>query len=187
MLSTSIADVALWSCGHKIACQFRNPMVHARSKECCQAKEGALWSLVGSVDSWGNWWYRQAKYAAARLSTIKNSGVGEFLVVHGGGLSVDVLGGRSSAPPTLYSESGKLLTSTGNLLNPTDTASVEDAEAKDSEFELIYHSGWSHWGCSEALQWQWRRSILSNPSLWTLWSCLSWQVYVIQPFKCCYR
>lgn len=86
--------------------------------------------------------YRQAKFAAARLSRIKNSvGVGEFQVVHGGGLSVKVLGGRSSAPPTLYSESGTLLTSTGNLLNPTGTPSVEDAEAKDSEFELIYHSG----------------------------------------------
>lgn len=85
--------------------------------------------------------YRQAKSAAARLSRIRNSGVREFQVVHGGGLSVDVLGGRSNAPPTLYSGSGELLTSTGNLLNPTDTPSVEDAETKDSEFELIYHSG----------------------------------------------
>lgn len=105
-----------------------------RKKEPCEA-----WLVQWIPEATDG--YRQAKYAAARLSRIKNSGVEEFLVVHGGGLSVDVLEGRSSAPPTLYSESGKLLTSTGNLLNPTDTASVEDAEAKDSEFELIYHSG----------------------------------------------
>lgn len=66
--------------------------------------------------------------------------MGEVQGVDGGGLPSKAWGGRSSATPTLYSESGELLTLTGNLLNPTDTPSVEEAEVEDSKLELIDHS-----------------------------------------------
>lgn len=178
MLFTSIVDAAVQSRGRKTACQSPVVMVDAGIKGCCQAKEWVRWSLVGSVDSWGNWWVLAGQACSSPAIQNHKLGMGEVQGVHGGGLPSDASGGRSSATPTLYSESGELLTLTGNLLNPTDTRSVEEAEVEDSKSELIDHSRWSHWGSSVALQWQWMRSILSNPSLWMLWSCLYWHASV---------
>ena len=86
-------------------------------------------------------------------------GLGKVWGGHGGGLSVGLeetiqhlRQGKQSSTNTVYSGGGELLTSTGDivgrwkeyfedLLNPTDTPSIEEAEAGDSEFDsFINHA-----------------------------------------------
>lgn len=67
MLSTSIVDVAVRSGG------LRTPS-QSPSKGCCQDKEWVLWILVGSVDSWGNWWVPAAQ--AFSRAAIQNHKLG---------------------------------------------------------------------------------------------------------------
>ncbi|KAK3551509.1 hypothetical protein QTP70_017371 [Hemibagrus guttatus] len=111
MFSSSIVDAAI-----RLWCQSRwqspNTVVDTGGKGCRQAEEGVLSSLVGSGDSGAN-------CSPGGLGN-KNSGLGG---VRGG---------------------GELLASTGDiverwkeyfedLLNPTDTPSVEEPEAEDLE------------------------------------------------------
>ena len=94
--------------------------------------------------------------------------------------------GKQCPTNAVYSGGGQLLTSTGDvigrwkeyfedLLNPTDTSSIEEAEAEGLEADssitqaevtevvkkllVARHRGWM-------------RSALSTSSLWMLWGCL---------------
>ncbi|KAK3508205.1 hypothetical protein QTP70_017467 [Hemibagrus guttatus] len=139
MFSSSIVDAAIWSCGRR------------------QAEEGVLSSLVGSGDSGGSRGILagQANYSHGDLGS-KNSVWEEF----GEAMEKDyrmasgkfwqtvwhLRRGKQLSANTVYSGGGELLASTGDivgqwkeyfkdLLNPTDTPSVEEPETEDSEVD----------------------------------------------------
>ena len=160
MFSTSIVDAAVRSCGRKVssACRGINPRTRWRTLEVRDAvklkKESyQAWLARGTPEAADG--YRQAKRAAARAVAEAKTRVWEKF---GEAMEEDYRSasrkfwqtirrlrrGKQSSTNTVYSGGGELLTSTGDivmrlkeyfkdLLNPTDTPSVEEAEAGDSE------------------------------------------------------
>uniref|UniRef100_A0A8C9TUR8 Reverse transcriptase domain-containing protein n=1 Tax=Scleropages formosus TaxID=113540 RepID=A0A8C9TUR8_SCLFO len=163
MFHTSIVGPAVRSCGHKVssACRGGNPQtrwwtpevrdVVKLKKEFYQA-----WLAHGTPEAADG--YRWAKWnVALAVATAKTLAWEEF----GEAMEEDFRSaskrfwqtfrrlrrGKQCSANTVYSESGALLTSTEDvlrrwkeyfedLLNPSDTPSVEEAEAGDSEGDL---------------------------------------------------
>ena len=159
MFSTSIVDAAVRSCGRRVsgACRGGNPRTRWWTPEVRDAvklkKESyRAWLARGTPEAADG--YRQAKRAAARAVTEAKSRVWEKFRE---AMEEDyhsasrrkfwqtirrLRRGKQSSTNTVYSGGGELLTSTGdivgrwkeyfeNLLNPTDTPSIEEAEAGD--------------------------------------------------------
>uniref|UniRef100_A0A671TEK4 Reverse transcriptase domain-containing protein n=1 Tax=Sparus aurata TaxID=8175 RepID=A0A671TEK4_SPAAU len=162
MFSTSIVDAAVWSCGRKVsgACRGGNPRTRWWTPEVRVAvklkKESyRAWLARGTPEAADGYW--QAKRAAAlAVSEAKTRVWEEF----GEAMEEDYRSaskkfwqtirrlrrGKQSSTNTVYSGGGELLTLTGDivgrwreyfedLLNPTDTPSIEEAEAGDSEVD----------------------------------------------------
>ncbi len=161
MFSTSIVDAAVRSCGRKVsgACHGGNPQTRWWTPEVRDAvrlkKESyRAWLVWDSEAADG---YRQAKRAAARVVAEAKTRVWEKF---GEAMEEDYRSaskrfwqtvrrlrrGKQYPANTVYSGGGELLTSTGDivgrwkeyfedLLNPTDTPSVEEAGAGDSEVD----------------------------------------------------
>uniref|UniRef100_A0A671TZG4 Reverse transcriptase domain-containing protein n=1 Tax=Sparus aurata TaxID=8175 RepID=A0A671TZG4_SPAAU len=162
MFSTSIVDAAVRSCGRKVsgACHGGNPRTRWWTPEVRVAvklkKESyRAWLARGTPEAADG--YRQAKRAAARAVSEAKTRVWEEF---GEAMEKDYRSaskkfwqtirrlrrGKQSSTNTVYSGGGELLTSTGDivgrwkeyfedLLNPTDTPSIEEAEAGDSEVD----------------------------------------------------
>uniref|UniRef100_A0A671UNG7 Reverse transcriptase domain-containing protein n=2 Tax=Sparus aurata TaxID=8175 RepID=A0A671UNG7_SPAAU len=162
MFSTSIVDAAVRSCGRKVsgACRGGNPRTRWWTPEVRIAvklkKESyRAWLARGTPEAADG--YRQAKRAAARAVSEAKTRVWEEF---GEAMEEDYRSaskkfwqtirrlrrGKQSSTNTVYSGGGELLTSTGDivgrwkeyfedLLNPTDTPSIEEAEAGDSEVD----------------------------------------------------
>uniref|UniRef100_A0A671UIZ1 Endonuclease/exonuclease/phosphatase domain-containing protein n=1 Tax=Sparus aurata TaxID=8175 RepID=A0A671UIZ1_SPAAU len=162
MFSTSIVDAAVRSCGRKVsgACRGGNPRTRWWTPEVRVAvklkKESyRAWLARGTPEAADG--YRQAKHAAARAVSEAKTRVWEEF---GEAMEEDYRSaskkfwqtirrlrrGKQSSTNTVYSGGGELLTSTGDivgrwkeyfedLLNPTDTPSIEEAEAGDSEVD----------------------------------------------------
>ncbi|KAM9358371.1 uncharacterized protein ABDE67_003862 [Symphorus nematophorus] len=162
MFSTSIVDAAVRSCGRKVsgACRGGNPRTRWWTPEVRDAvklkKESyRAWLVRGTPEAADG--YRQAKRTAARAVAEAKTRVWEKF---GEAMEEDYRSaskkfwqtvrrlrrGRQSSANTVYSGGGELLTSTGDivgrwkeyfedLLNPTDTPSLEEAEAEDSEVD----------------------------------------------------
>uniref|UniRef100_A0A671VTV6 Reverse transcriptase domain-containing protein n=1 Tax=Sparus aurata TaxID=8175 RepID=A0A671VTV6_SPAAU len=162
MFSTSIVDAAVRSCGRKVsgACRGGNPRTRWWTPEIRVAvklkKESyRAWLARGTPEAADG--YRQAKRAAARAVSEAKTRVWEEF---GEAMEKDYRSaskkfwqtirrlrrGKQSSTNTVYSGGGGLLTSTGDivgrwkeyfedLLNPTDTPSIEEAEAGDSEVD----------------------------------------------------
>uniref|UniRef100_A0A671UP04 Reverse transcriptase domain-containing protein n=1 Tax=Sparus aurata TaxID=8175 RepID=A0A671UP04_SPAAU len=162
MFSTSIVDAAVRSCGRKVsgACRGGNPQTRWWTPEVRVAvklkKESyRAWLSRGTPEAADG--YRQAKRAAARAVSEAKTRVWEEF---GEAMEKDYRSaskkfwqtirrlrrGKQSSTNTVYSGGGELLTSTGDivgrwkeyfedLLNPTDTPSIEEAEAGDSEVD----------------------------------------------------
>uniref|UniRef100_A0A671WJG1 Reverse transcriptase domain-containing protein n=1 Tax=Sparus aurata TaxID=8175 RepID=A0A671WJG1_SPAAU len=162
MFSTSIVDAAVRSCGRKVsgACRGGNPRTRWWTPEVRVAvklkKESyRAWLARGTPEAADG--YRQAKRAAARAVSEAKTRVWEEF---GEAMEKDYRSaskkfwqtirrlrrGKQSSTNTVYSGGGELLTSTGDivgrwkeyfedLLNPTDTPSIEEAEAGDSEVD----------------------------------------------------
>ncbi|KAK3510524.1 hypothetical protein QTP70_009126 [Hemibagrus guttatus] len=162
MFSYSIVDAAIWSCGRKVsgAGCGGNPQTQWWTLEVRDAvklkKESyRAWLAQGTPEAAEAYW--QAKQTAAWVvSEAKNRVWEEFgeamekdyrMASRKFWLTVRHLRrGKQLSANTVYSGSGELLASTGDivgwwkeyfedLLNPTDTPSVEEPEAEDSEVD----------------------------------------------------
>ena len=162
MFSTSNVDAAVWSCGHKVSGAGRggNPRTRWWTLEMRDAiklkKESyRAWLARGTPEAAHG--YRQAKRAAAQAVAEAKT-----LVWENSREAIEedyrpaskkfwqtiwhLRRGKQSSTNTVYSGGGELLTSTGDiigqwkayfedLLNSTDTPSIEEAEAGDSEVD----------------------------------------------------
>ncbi|XDV52206.1 hypothetical protein PO909_020956 [Leuciscus waleckii] len=162
MFSTSIVNAATLSCGRKVsgACQGGNPRTRWWTPEVRDAvklkKESyRAWLACGTLEAADG--YRQAKRTAAwAVVEAKNRAWEEFgevmekdyrLASKRFWQTVRRLRRRKQCPTNaVYTGGGQLLTSTGDvvgrwkeyfedLLNPTDTSSIEEAEAEGSEVD----------------------------------------------------
>ncbi|KAK3517179.1 hypothetical protein QTP70_000772 [Hemibagrus guttatus] len=161
MFSSSTVDAAIWSCGRKVSGAGRsgNPRTQWWTLELRDAVK-----LKESYRAWLAWVtpeaaeaYWQAKRTAAQVVSEAKTRVWEEF---GEAMEKDyrmALGkfwqtvwclrrGKQLSANTVYSGGGELLGSTGDivgrwkeyvedLLNPTDTPSVEEPEAEDSEVD----------------------------------------------------
>ncbi|KAK3511457.1 hypothetical protein QTP70_009017 [Hemibagrus guttatus] len=162
MFSSSIVDAAIRSCGHKVSGASRggNPQTQWWTLEVRDAvklkKEFyQAWLARGTPEAAEACW--QAKRTAARVVSEAKTRVWEEF---GEAMEKDyrtALGkfcqtirrlrrGKQLFANTVYSGGGELLASTGDivgrwkeyfkdLLNPTDTPSIEEPEAEDSEVD----------------------------------------------------
>ncbi|KAI3359210.1 hypothetical protein L3Q82_002735 [Scortum barcoo] len=156
-------QLKLWSCGRKVsgACRGSNPRTQWWTPEVRDAvklkKESCRAVLAcGNPDAVDR--YRQAKQAAQPGQSWRQKlGSGRSSMRpwrrtigqprrNSGKLSSASEGGKQCFANTVYSAGGELLTSTGDiverwkeyfedLLNPTDTPSTEEVEARDSEVD----------------------------------------------------
>ncbi|KAK3512562.1 hypothetical protein QTP70_017239, partial [Hemibagrus guttatus] len=162
MFSTSIVDAAIWSCGRKVCGAGRggNPRTQWWTLEVRDAvklkKESyRAWLARGTPEAAEA--YRQAKRTTAVVVSEAKTRVWEEF---GEAMEKDYRTasgkfwqtvrcprrGKQLSANTVYDGGGELLVSTGDivgrwkeyfedLLNPTDTPSVEEPEAKDSEVD----------------------------------------------------
>ncbi|KAK3533936.1 hypothetical protein QTP70_034935, partial [Hemibagrus guttatus] len=132
MFSTSIVDAAIRSCGRKVSGAGRgsNPRTQWWTLEVRDA-------VKLKKESYRAWLARGTPEAAEAYRQAKRT--------TGGGLG-GVRRGKQLSANTVYGGGGELLVSTGDivgrwkeyfedLLNPTDTPSVEEPEAEDSEVD----------------------------------------------------
>ncbi|KAK3540855.1 hypothetical protein QTP86_002442 [Hemibagrus guttatus] len=164
MFSTSIVDAAIWSCGRKVCGAGRggNPRTQWWTLEVRDAvklkKESyRAWLARGTPEAAET--YRQAKRTTAAVVLEAKTRVWEEF---GEAMEKDyrtasgkfwqtvrrLRRGKQLSANTVYGGGGELLVSTGDivgrwkeyfedLLNPTDTPSVEEPEAEDSEVDYI--------------------------------------------------
>ncbi|KAK3523270.1 hypothetical protein QTP86_028470 [Hemibagrus guttatus] len=162
MFSSSIVDVAIRSCGCKVSGASRsgNPRtqwwtLEARDAVKLKKKSYRAWLARGTPEAAEA--YQQAKRTVAGVVLEAKTRVWEEF---GGTMEKDyrmasgkfwqtvrrLRRGKQLSANTVYSGGGELLTSTGDvvgrwkeyfedLLNPTDTPSVEEPEAEDSEVD----------------------------------------------------
>ncbi|KAK3516029.1 hypothetical protein QTP70_001869 [Hemibagrus guttatus] len=162
MFSTSIVNAAIWSCGRKVSGAGRggNPRTQWWTLEVRDAvklkKESyRAWLARGTPEAAEA--YRQAKRTTAVVVSEAKTRVWEEF---GEAMEKDyrtasgkfwqtiprLRRGKQLSANTVYGEGGELLVSTGDivgrwkeyfedLLNPTDTPSVEEPEAQDSEVD----------------------------------------------------
>ena len=159
MFHAAVAEAADRSCGRKVvgACRGGNPRTQwwtPRVREAVRLKKESYraWLACGTPEAAGR--YRQAKRAAASAVSEAKTRVWEEF---GEAMEKDfrlaprrfwqtirrLRQGKQCFTNTVYSGDGVLLTSTGDvvrrwkeyfedLLNPTNTSSVEDTESGDS-------------------------------------------------------
>ncbi|KAK3523662.1 hypothetical protein QTP70_006725 [Hemibagrus guttatus] len=145
MFSSSIVNAAIRSCGRKVSGAGRggNPRTQWWTLEVRDAvklkKESyRAWLAWGTPEAAEA--YRQAKRTAAGVVLKQKLGSGRSSTVR------RLRRGKQLSANTVYSGGGELLASTGeivgrwkeyfeDLLNPTDTPSVEEPEAEDSEVD----------------------------------------------------
>ncbi|KAK3536886.1 hypothetical protein QTP86_027004 [Hemibagrus guttatus] len=162
MFSTSIVDAAIRSCGHKVSGAGRggNPRTQwwtLEVKDTVKLKKESYraWLAGGTPEAAET--YRQAKRTTAVVVSEAKTRVWEEL---GEAMEKDyqtasrkfwqtvrrLRRGKQLSANTVYGGDGELLVSTGDivgwwkeyfedLLNPTDTPSVEEPEARDSEVD----------------------------------------------------
>ncbi|KAK3543028.1 hypothetical protein QTP70_008717 [Hemibagrus guttatus] len=154
MFSSSIVDAAIWSCSRKVSGAGRggNPRTQWWTLEVRDAvklkKESyQAWLARGTPEAAEA--YRQAKQTTAMVVSEAKTRVWEDYWTASGKLWQTVRRlrrGKQLSANTVYSGGGELLASTGDivrrwkeyfedLLNPTDTPSVEEPEAEDSEVD----------------------------------------------------
>uniref|UniRef100_A0A673BTI1 Reverse transcriptase domain-containing protein n=1 Tax=Sphaeramia orbicularis TaxID=375764 RepID=A0A673BTI1_9TELE len=162
MFSTSIVEAAARSCGRKVsgACRGGNPRTRwwtPEVRDAVKLKKESYRALLARGTPEAADGYRKAKRAAAQAVVEAKTRV---WVEFGEAMEEDYRSasrkfwqtirrlrrGKQCATNTVYSGSGELLTSTGDvvgrwkeyfedLLNPTATSSIEEAEAEVSEVD----------------------------------------------------
>ncbi|KAK3527104.1 hypothetical protein QTP86_010820 [Hemibagrus guttatus] len=162
MFSSSIVDAAIRSCGHKVCGAGRggNPRTQwwtLEERDAVKLKEESYRACLARGTLEAAEAYRQAKQTAARVVSEAKTLVWEEF---GEAMEKDyrtasgkfwhtvrhLRRGKQLSANTVYSGGGELLASTGDivgrwkeyfedLLNPTDTPSVEEPEAEDSEVD----------------------------------------------------
>ncbi|KAK3512320.1 hypothetical protein QTP70_004618 [Hemibagrus guttatus] len=162
MFSSSIVDAAIRSCGHKVSGAGRscNPQTQwwtLEVRDAVKLKKVSYraWLARGTLEAAEAYW--QAKRTAARVVSEAKTQVWEEF---GEAMEKDywtapgkfwqtirhLRRGKQLSANTVYSGGGELLASTGDivgrwkeyfedLLNPTDTPSIEEPEAEDSEVD----------------------------------------------------
>ena len=146
------------------------------SKGCCQAVEGVLSSLVGLGDSWGSWWVPAGQACGSRDSYgSKSSGLRKVRGGRGGGLPVSLEEILANHPAPQKREAalhqhclqcrrgavdlywGRCRAVEGILRGFPQShwhAFHRRSRGWGLRGWLIHHSSRSHWGSSEAPQWQ---------------------------------